>query len=72
MALQNYTIVVIEDDPLVNATVKDILSSKYSRVVSFLDANQAQNELHLIGPDLILLDIFLGHYNGPGYIGEYA
>jgi two-component system, NtrC family, response regulator AtoC len=64
MALQNYTIVVIEDDPLVNATVKDILSAKYSKVVSFLDANQAQNDLHLIGPDLILLDIFLGHYNG--------
>ncbi len=64
MALQNYTIVVIEDDPLVNATVKDILSAKYNRVVSFLDANQAQNDLHLVGPDLILLDIFLGHYNG--------
>lgn len=64
MALQNYTIVVIEDDPLVNATVKDILSAKYSKVVSFLDANQAQNDLHLVGPDLILLDIFLGHYNG--------
>ncbi len=64
MALQNYTIVVIEDDPLVNTTVKDILSSKYTKVHSFLDANQAQNELSLIGPDLILLDIFLGHYNG--------
>lgn len=64
MALQNYTIVVIEDDPLVNATVKDILSAKYSKVVTFLDANQAQNDLHLVGPDLILLDIFLGHYNG--------
>ena len=64
MALQNYTIVVIEDDPLVNTTVKDILSSKYTKVHSFLDAQQAQNELSLIGPDLILLDIFLGHYNG--------
>jgi DNA-binding NtrC family response regulator len=64
MALQNYTIVVIEDDPLVNATVKDILSSKYAKVVTFLDANQAQNELGSVGPDLILLDIFLGHYNG--------
>lgn len=62
--LQNYTLVVIEDDPLVNSTVKDILSAKYTRVVSYLDARQAQNELHIISPDLILLDIFLGHENG--------
>jgi two-component system, NtrC family, response regulator AtoC len=62
--LLNYTLVVIEDDPLVNSTVKDILSAKYTRVVSYLDARQAQNELHIISPDLILLDIFLGHENG--------
>jgi two-component system response regulator AtoC len=64
MALQNYTIVAIEDDPLVNSTVREILSSKYSRVVAFTDAQQAQDELPVIGPDLILLDIFLGHANG--------
>ncbi len=64
MQLQNYTIVVIEDDPLVNQTVKDIMAAKYKRVVAYLDAIQAQNELHLLGPDLILLDIFLGHSNG--------
>lgn len=62
--LQSYTIVVIEDDPLVNSTVKDILSAKFTRVVTYLDARQAQNELHIISPDLILLDIFLGHENG--------
>jgi DNA-binding NtrC family response regulator len=61
---QNYTIVVIEDDPLVNSTVKAILSSKYSRVETFTDAAQGMDELHLIAPDLILLDIFLGHANG--------
>lgn len=61
---QNYTIVVIEDDPLVNSTVKAILSSKYSRVETFTDASQGMDELHLIAPDLILLDIFLGHANG--------
>lgn len=64
MQLQNYTIVVIEDDPLVNLTVKEILSAKYNRVLTYTDANQAYNELPLIGPDLILLDIFLGPANG--------
>lgn len=64
MAKQNYTIVVIEDDPLVNSTVEGILSDKYTRVSTFTDAQQAQDELHMIGPDLILLDIFLGHANG--------
>ena len=64
MPKQNYTIVVIEDDPLVNSTVKAILSSKYSRVETFTDATQGLDELHLIAPDLILLDIFLGHANG--------
>ncbi|MCX7735724.1 MAG: sigma-54 dependent transcriptional regulator [Candidatus Kapabacteria bacterium] len=64
MQLQNYTIVVIEDDPLVNLTVKEILSGKYNRVLTYTDANQAYNELPLIGPDLILLDIFLGPANG--------
>lgn len=64
MALQNYTVIVIEDDPLVNSTVKNILSQKYNRVYTYLDADQALNELHVLSPDLILLDIFLGHANG--------
>ncbi len=64
MAKQNYTIVVIEDDPLVNSTLGDILSSKYSRVETYTDPQKAQDELHTIGPDLVLLDIFLGHANG--------
>ncbi len=64
MSKQNYTIVVIEDDPLVNMTVRDILSSKYTRVETFIDAQQGLDELHTISPDLVLLDIFLGHANG--------
>ncbi len=64
MAKQNYTIVVIEDDPLVNSTLADILSSKFSRVETYTDPQKAQDELHTIGADLILLDIFLGHANG--------
>ncbi len=64
MPKQNYTLVVIEDDPLVNMTVRDILASKYSRVETFTDAQQGLDELHTISPDLVLLDIFLGHANG--------
>jgi DNA-binding NtrC family response regulator len=55
---------VIEDDPLVNSTIKGILSSKYLRVETFTDANKGMEDLHMIAPDLILLDIFLGHANG--------
>jgi DNA-binding NtrC family response regulator len=64
MAKNNYTIMVIEDDPLVNQTVKDILGARYSRVSTYTDAQKAQDEIHLVSPDLILLDIFLGHFNG--------
>lgn len=64
MTKQNYTIVVIEDDPLVNTTIRGILSSKYSRVETFTNANKGMEELHMISPDLVLLDIFLGHSNG--------
>ncbi len=64
MEQQNYTIVVIEDDPLVNSTVKEILSKNYSKVITYTDAQVAQDEFHLISPDLVLLDIFLGHANG--------
>ncbi len=64
MAKRNYTIAVIEDDPLVNQTVNDIMASKFSRVFTYTDAQKAIDEMHIIGPDLILLDIFLGHHNG--------
>ncbi len=64
MAKRNYTIAVIEDDPLVNQTVNDIMASKFSRVFTYTDAQKATEDMHIIGPDLILLDIFLGHHNG--------
>jgi len=64
MAKQNYTILVIEDDPLVNSTVNDIMQSKYSRTFTYTDAQKALDEIHIVNPDLILLDIFLGHHNG--------
>ncbi|MGB9770862.1 MAG: sigma-54-dependent transcriptional regulator [Candidatus Kapaibacteriota bacterium] len=64
MALQNYTVLIIEDDPLVNKAIKDALTKKYSRVFAYLNAVEALNDINLISPDLILLDIFLGPYNG--------
>ncbi len=64
MALKKYTIVVIEDDPLVNATVKSVLSETYSRVFTYTDPAAGIELLDTTQPDIILLDIFLGHYNG--------
>lgn len=64
MALQNYTVLIVEDDPLVNKAIKDALTSKYSRVFAYLSATEALNDINLISPDIILLDIFLGPLNG--------
>ncbi|MFN3306888.1 MAG: sigma-54-dependent transcriptional regulator [Candidatus Kapaibacteriota bacterium] len=64
MGLQNYTVLIVEDDPLVNKAIKDALTSKYTRVFSYLNALEAINDINLVAPDLILLDIFLGPHNG--------
>ena len=64
MAKKNYTIVVIEDDPLVNNAVKGILETKYKNVITYTDALRAREDLDALSPDLILLDIFLGQANG--------
>jgi DNA-binding NtrC family response regulator len=61
---KNYTIVIIEDDPLVNESVQNVLLSKYTRVEAFTDPNEGINQLHKIAPDLLVLDIFLGYANG--------
>ncbi len=60
----NKNIVVIDDDPLVNDTIKTVLSEIYENIVSFTDVEEALEKLHTINPDLILLDIFLGYRNG--------
>lgn len=60
----NKNIVVIEDDALINQTIKEILKNRYENVDTFTDAAEGMEKLHLINPDLILLDIFLGHHNG--------
>lgn len=62
--LKKYTIVIIEDDPLVNESVKSSLIDKYQRIETFIDPAIALNQLHRLAPDLIILDIFLGYANG--------
>jgi two-component system response regulator AtoC len=64
MTKQNYSIAIIEDDPLVGATIYEILESQYERVVHFSDPQKAIEELDTVSPDLILIDIYLGHENG--------
>lgn len=64
MSKQNYVIAIIEDDRLVSDTVKGILATKYSKVEAFNDATIAMENISGLSPDLILLDIFLGHANG--------
>ncbi len=64
MAKAKYSIVIIDDDPLVNQTVAGVLSSIYEKVLQFTDCEKALDELDLIQPDLILLDVFLGDMNG--------
>lgn len=72
MGLQRYTIVVLEDDPLVNETVRSVLAEKYESVHAFLDAPTALAALETMQPDLLLLDIFLGHYNGLEILEQIA
>lgn len=64
MAKKNYVIAIIEDDKLVSDTVSDILSETYSKIQVYNDAKVALEEVGSLGPDLVLLDIFLGHANG--------
>lgn len=64
MSKKNYIIAIIEDDKLVSDTVSDILSETYTTIHVFNDAKIALEEIGSLGPDLVLLDIFLGHANG--------
>lgn len=64
MAKKKYTIMIIDDDPLVNNSVNGILTPLYSKVVSYTDCEKALEDLESVHPDLILLDVFLGEMNG--------
>ena len=64
MPLQNNIIVIIEDDAKILESINKALSAKYEKVLAFSSYEKALDELHLIRPDLILLDTFIGHTNG--------
>jgi len=57
-------IVVIEDDQMVCSTIQKALESKYDLVSTFTDPELGIKALEELQPDLLLLDIFLGHLNG--------
>jgi DNA-binding NtrC family response regulator len=56
--------VLIEEDKIHCKKIIDLLSEKSYKIIVFNDAEDALNELHTISPDLILLDLFVGHTNG--------
>jgi len=60
----NYTLLIIEDDPTVGASLENYLQLRYRRVYWIPDALTALAELPRLRPDLVLLDIFLGERNG--------
>jgi len=64
MAEQNYSIVVIDDDKQVIKTIEDTLKKEYSKITSFDNSEAALDKLHILRPDIILLDTFIGHTNG--------
>ncbi len=61
---QPYTLLIIDDDPLVNSSLHSVLSESFDTVLTFTDPAEALEQLDTIRPDLILLDIFLGNING--------
>ena len=66
----NYTIAVIVDDPILSKTITELLEERYSKVISYSDPAKATDKLYITTPDLVLLDLFLGHANGLDVLEE--
>lgn len=64
MDKKNFTVVVIEDDRAINSQIADFLSLHYKKIYSFTNYQDAEFEVPIIQPDIILLDIFLDYFNG--------
>ncbi len=60
----NYTLLIVEDDPQLGASLQGYLARRYRRVHWLPDALQAVAQFPTLRPDLVLLDIFLGQHNG--------
>jgi len=58
------TILIIEDDLLLNQLITTFLKRNYEKVESFSDAELGIKRLHEIQPDLLLLNLLLGPHNG--------
>jgi len=61
---QPYTLLIIDDDPLVNSSLHSVLSESFDTVLTYTDPAEALEQIDTTRPDLILLDIFLGNING--------
>jgi DNA-binding NtrC family response regulator len=59
-----YTILIVEDDPQLGASLQTYLARHYRSVHWLKDPLQALAQFPTLRPDLVLLDIFLGQYNG--------
>ncbi len=64
MERSRQTILVIDDDRLVGEAIMHALSERYERVVHLSDPQRALEDFESIAPDAVLLDIYLGKYNG--------
>lgn len=63
MEEQKYIIVIIEDNKLIIEMITEALSDEFL-IKPFLNSSEALDEMHIIRPDLILLDTFIGQENG--------
>lgn len=61
----NYPLIlIIDDEPAILKTLKDVLTDEQYQVETLSDGNKALNLIGKLVPDLILLDIFMPNCNG--------
>lgn len=64
MEKNKYTILIVDDDDLLNQTFSRALKQSGYVVYSCLKGEEAIKNIRDLSPDLILLDIYLGNVNG--------
>ena len=60
----NYTVIVVDDEPINLTTISEILSSAGYRVLVTNRSRKAVNLIKSQSPDLVLLDIYMPGLNG--------
>ncbi len=60
----HYTLLIVEDDPQLGASLQSYLARRYRKVHWLKDPVSVFEQFPILRPDLVLLDIFLGQYNG--------